>query len=59
MSDEVLEWLFAWNEVRIFLHMVQLIALQPKTPSYLASFNPDWFYITGTGLPRLSWKRGR
>ena len=21
--------------------------------------NPDWFYLSGTGLPRLSWKRGR
>jgi len=20
--------------------------------------NPDWFYLSGTGLPRLSWKRG-
>jgi len=21
--------------------------------------HPDWFYLSGTGLPRLSWKRGR
>ena len=21
--------------------------------------NQDWFYLSGTGLPRLSWKRGR
>jgi len=20
--------------------------------------NPDWFYLSGTSLPRLSWKRG-
>jgi len=19
--------------------------------------NPDWFYLSGTGLPRLSWKQ--
>ena len=25
----------------------------------LPHLNPDWFYISGTGLPRLSWKRGR
>ena len=25
-----------------------------KTPH----LNPDWFYLSGTGLPRLSWKRG-
>ena len=33
------------------LHMVQLIPLHPKTPSSLAS---DWFYLSGTVLPRLS-----
>ena len=41
------------------LHMVQLMPLHPKTPSSLASYNPDWFYLSGTGLPSLSWKRGR
>jgi len=25
----------------------------------LPHLNPDWFYLSGTGLPRLSWKRGR
>ena len=25
----------------------------------LSHLNPDWFYLSGTGLPRLSWKRGR
>jgi len=24
----------------------------------LPHFNPDWFYLSGTGLPRLSWKIG-
>jgi len=25
----------------------------------LPHLNPDWFYLSGTGLPRLSWKKGR
>ena len=36
------------------LHMVQLMPPHPKTPSSLASFNTAWFYLSGTGLPRLS-----
>jgi len=39
------------------LHMVQLIPPRPKTPSSLASFNPDWFYLSGTGLPSCPGKR--
>ena len=30
----------------------------PKPPNLLSHFNPDWFYLSGTGLPRLSWKSG-
>ena len=30
----------------------------PKPHHLLPHLNPDWFYISGTGLPRLSWKRG-
>jgi len=41
------------------LHMVQLMPLNHKTPSTLTRINPDWFQLSGTGLPRLSWKRGR
>jgi len=43
------------------LHMVQLIPLHPKTLPSLASFKSRLVYLqgTGTGLPRLSWKRGR
>jgi len=37
--------------------MAQLMPL-PLTVS-CSSKNPDWFYLSGTGLPRLSWKRGR
>ena len=24
----------------------------------LPHINPDWFYVSDTGLPRLSWKTG-
>jgi len=30
----------------------------PKPHRLLPHLNPDWFYVSGTGLPRLSWKRG-
>jgi len=40
------------------LYMVQLMPLTSQTPSSLASINPDWFYLSGTGLPRLYRKRG-
>jgi len=31
----------------------------PKPHRLLPRSNPDWFYRSGTGLRRLSWKRGR
>jgi len=31
----------------------------PKPHRLLPHLNLDWFYVSGTGLPRLSWKRGR
>ena len=41
------------------LHMVQLMPLpSPKPHHILPHLNPDWFYLSGTGLPRLSWKTG-
>ena len=30
----------------------------PKSHHLLPHLSPDWFYLSGTGLPRLSWKRG-
>jgi len=50
------------------LHMAQLMPV-PLTVScfskiqigftfLLPRLNPDWFYLSGTGSPRLSWKRG-
>ena len=41
------------------LHMVQLMPLHPKTRSSLAPFKSRLVYLSGTGLPRLSWKTGR
>jgi len=31
----------------------------PKPRHLLPHLNPNWFYLSGTGLPRLSWKTGR
>ena len=39
--------------------LVQLMPLHPKTPSSLASFKSRPVYVSGTGVPRLSWKRRR
>jgi len=30
-----------------------------KPHHLLPHLNPDWFYLSGVGLARLSWKRGR
>jgi len=38
------------------LHVFQLMPLPPH--HLLLHRNPDWFYLSGAGLPRLSWKRG-
>jgi len=33
-------------------------ATEIPTPHYLVTHsNPDWFYLSGTGLPTLSWKK--
>jgi len=38
------------------LHMVLLM---PLLPNSLASLKPRMVYLSGAGLPRLSWKKGR
>ena len=41
------------------LNMVQLMPLPSQNPvTSCLVFNPDWFDLSGTGLPRLLWKRG-
>jgi len=37
------------------LYMVQHMPVSPKPHHLLPRLNPDWFYLSGTGLPRLSW----
>jgi len=39
------------------LHMVQMIPLPAR--HLLLHPNPEWFNLSGAGLRRLSWKRGR
>ena len=39
------------------LFAVQLMPLHPKPHHLFPCLNPDWFYLSGTGLPRLSWKK--
>ena len=66
MSDEVLVWLSVWSEVKVFCH--QSAAYQQSCPAdatailkphhLLPHLNSDCFYLSGTGLPKLSWKRG-
>jgi len=51
--SDMLVWLSVWSEV----HMVQLMPQHPTTPSSLASFKSRLVYLSGTGLPSLSWKR--
>jgi len=39
------------------LHMVQLMPPAiPKPRHVLPRLSPDWFYLSGTSLSRLSWK---
>ena len=33
------------------------LACKPR--HLLPRLNPDWFYLSATGLPGLSWKKGR
>ena len=55
LSDEVLAWLSVWSEVQIAcMHTVI-----PKPSHLFPHLNPDWFYLSRTGLPRLSRKTGR
>jgi len=59
LSDEVLVWLSVWSEVQIIAYGPADATAIPKTHQLLPHLNPDWFYLSGTGLPRLSWKKGR
>ena len=58
LSDEVLVWLSVWSEVQIVSYGPADATAIPKPRHLLSYLNPDWYYLSGTGLPRLSWKRG-
>jgi len=54
LSDGVLAWLSVECGAND-LHMVQLT---PLPPDHLVSVKSRMVYLSGAGLPRLSWKRG-
>ena len=61
LSDEVLVWFSVWIEVQIVCTWSSWCHCIHKPHHLLPHLNSDWFYLSGigTGLPRLSWKRGR
>ena len=56
-SDEVLVWLSA--SCRLFAYGPADATGVSKPHHLLPRLHPDWFYLSGTSLPTLSWKRGR
>jgi len=48
-----------WSEVQIVCIWSSWCHCIPKLRRLLPHLNPDWFYLSDIGLPRLSWKRGR
>jgi len=53
MSGEVMAWLSVWSEMRFAYGSADATA----TPSYLAPIKSRMVYLSGAGLPRLSWKK--
>jgi len=50
-------WLSVWSEVQIVCILSSGCHCIPKPHHLLSHLNPDWFYPSGSGLPRLSWKQ--
>ena len=49
-------YLSVWSEVQ----MTCILSSWRQPPHHLLPhLHPDWFHLSGAGLPRLSWKRGR
>ena len=44
---------------RLFAYGPAGATASPKPRRLLPDLNPDWFYLSGTSIPRLSWIRGR
>ena len=59
LSDEVLVWLSVWSVLQIAAYGPADATAIPKPRHLLHQLNPDWFYLSDTGLPRMSLKRGR
>jgi len=57
-SDEVLVWLSVWSEGQVVYIWSSWCHCIPKPYHLLLHLNPDWFYLSCTGLRRLSYKRG-
>ena len=57
LTDEVLVWFSVWS--RLFAYGPADATAIPKPHRLLPRLNPDWFYLFGTGLTRLSWKSSR
>ena len=63
LLTSVLWHCIVWWCVGVVVHLkrgadcLQLIPLPSQNPTVLPHLNSDWFYLSGTGLPRLSWKR--
>jgi len=51
----VLAWLSVWSEVQIVCIWSSWYHYHPKPNHVLPHLNPDWFYLSGTGLPSLPW----
>ena len=50
-------WLSVWSKVQVVCVWSSWCHCIPKSHHHLPHLNPDWFYLSGTGLPiRLSWK---
>jgi len=58
MSDELLVWLSVWREVQTVCIWFADATAIPKLHHLLPHLDPDWFYLSGTGLPRVSQKKG-
>jgi len=56
--------LLIFAECFVLVNVVAFNALtlwiwRPKPHHLLPHLNPDWFYLSGNGLPKLFWKSGR
>jgi len=54
LSGEVLAWFSVWSEVQ----MICIFAADATATPSLAPVKSRMVYLSGAGLPRLSWKKG-